>query len=98
MNRADIEKVSKALSDQTRLMIFEAIAKRKRMNCGDIASLQGVTPATVSHHMKTLMDAGLIACRRNGQFVYSTTVPETLTEYTRSLTKIARGKKKAKRR
>ncbi len=48
--------------------------------------------------MKTLMDAGLIACRRNGQYVYSTAVPETLDEYTRSLTKIARGKKKAKRR
>jgi hypothetical protein len=45
--------------------------------------------------MKALLDAGLIACRRNGQFVYSTTVPETLNEYTRSLTKIARGKKKA---
>jgi DNA-binding transcriptional ArsR family regulator len=98
MNHADIEKVSKALADQTRLMIFEAIAGRKKMNCGDIASLQGVTPATVSHHMKTLMDAGLIACRRNGQYVYSTAVPETLDEYTRSLTKIARGKKKAKRR
>jgi ArsR family transcriptional regulator len=79
-------------------MIFEAIAGRKKMNCGDIASLQGVTPATVSHHMKTLMDAGLIVCRRNGQFVYSAAVPETLNEYTRSLTKIARGKKKAKRR
>jgi DNA-binding transcriptional ArsR family regulator len=98
MNRADIEKVSKALADETRLMIFETIATRKSMNCGDIASLQGVTPATVSHHMKTLVDAGLIACRRNGQCVYSTAVPETLNEYTRSLTKIARGRKKAKRR
>lgn len=98
MTRAKIEKVSKALADETRLMIFEAIAERKRMNCGDIASLRGVTPATVSHHLKTLHDAGLIACRRNGQFVYSTTVPATLNEYMRSLTKIARAKKTAKRR
>ena len=44
MNRLDIEKVSKALADATRLMIFEAIAARKQMNCSDIASLQGVRP------------------------------------------------------
>jgi ArsR family transcriptional regulator len=96
MNRTDIEKVSKALADATRLMIFEAIASRKQMNCGDIASLQGVTPATVSHHLKTLHDAGLIACRRNGQFVYSTAVPATLNAYTQSLGKIARGERKKK--
>jgi len=99
MTRADIEKVSKALADTTRLMIFEAIAARKKMNCSDIASLQGVTPATVSHHLKALHDAGLIACRRNGQFIYSTTVPSTLKAYTESLGKMARGKhKKTKRR
>ncbi|MFZ0522988.1 MAG: metalloregulator ArsR/SmtB family transcription factor [Candidatus Acidiferrales bacterium] len=96
MNRLDIEKVSKALADATRLMIFEAIAARKQMNCSDIASLQGVTHATVSHHLKTLHDAGLIACRRNGQFVYSTTVPATLKAYTQSLGKMARGKRKKK--
>ncbi|MGA7916579.1 MAG: metalloregulator ArsR/SmtB family transcription factor [Candidatus Acidiferrales bacterium] len=98
MKRADIEKVSKALADATRLMIFEAIAARKQMNCSDIASLQGVTPATVSHHLKTLHDAGLIACRRNGQFIYSTTVPATLKAYTTSLSKLGRGKRKTKTR
>ncbi len=99
MKRVDIAKVSKALADATRLMIFEAIAARKQMNCRDIAALQGVTPATVSHHLKTLHDAGLIDCRRNGQFIYSTTVPATLKAYTQSLGKIARGKhKKTKRR
>jgi ArsR family transcriptional regulator, arsenate/arsenite/antimonite-responsive transcriptional repressor len=98
MTRAEMEKVSKALADATRLMIFQAIAAREQMNCSDIASLQGVTPATVSHHLKALHDAGLIACRRKGQFVYSTAVPATLNDYTRSLAKIARGNKKPKRR
>src|SRR5947207_9753712 len=33
-----------------------------------------LTPATVSHHLKILSEAGLIACRREGQFVYSQAV------------------------
>jgi DNA-binding transcriptional ArsR family regulator len=98
MDRSEVEKISKALADQTRLKIFEAISANDHMNCGDIVSMRGVTPATVSHHMKILSEAGLIACRREGQFVYSESVPETVAEYTRALAKIAGGKKAARRR
>lgn len=98
MNRANVEKISKALADATRLRIFEAISGTKHMNCGEIVSLRGVTPATVSHHLKILSEAGLIACRREGQFVYSETVPETIAAYTQSLTKIAARRKKSQRR
>ena len=98
MNRTRIEKISKALADQTRLRIFEAIAATDHMNCGEIVSMRGVTPATVSHHLKILSEAGLIDCRRKGQFVYSQAVPGTITAYARALAKIARGKKAARRR
>jgi len=98
MDRSEIEKISKALADQTRLRIFEAISGSKQMNCGEIVSMRGVTPATVSHHLKILSEAGLIDCRREGQFVYSEAVPETIAAYTRALAKIARGRKAARRR
>jgi|SRR5438132_10452646 len=98
MKRSGVEKISKALADETRLRIFEAISNAGRMNCGEIVSMRGVTPATVSHHLKILSEAGLIACRREGQFVYSHAVPETVAAYTRALAKIARGKKDAQRR
>src|SRR5690348_11033508 len=98
MDRAEIEKISKALADETRLRIFEAISATKHMNCGEIVSMRGVTPATVSHHLKILNEAGLIACRREGQFVYSQAVPETIAAYARALAKIARGKKAARGR
>ena len=98
MNRSEIEKISKALADGTRLRIFEAISSAGgHMNCGEIVSMRGVTPATVSHHLKILSEAGLIACRRKGQFVYSEAVPETIAAYTQALAKIAR-RKKANRR
>ncbi len=93
MDRAQVEKISKALADQTRLRIFEAISAKDQMNCGEIVSMRGVTPATVSHHLKILSEAGLIACRRKGQFVYSQAVPETIAAYTRALAKIARARK-----
>ncbi len=97
MDRSQLEKISKALADETRLRIFEAISAKDQINCGEIVSMRGVTPATVSHHLKILSEAGLIACRREGQFVYSEAVPETVKSYTRALTKISKSKKSARR-
>jgi ArsR family transcriptional regulator len=98
MDRSQIEKISKALADETRLKIFEAISATKQMTCGELVSTRGVTPATVSHHLKILSEAGLIACRRAGQFVYSEALPKTISDYTKALAKLARGGKAARRR
>src|SRR5215831_18745546 len=97
MNRLQIERISKALADETRLRIYQAIAARSGVTCGDIVAMQGVTPATISHHLKTLADAGLIECRKQGQFVHSQVVPETIAAYTSSLVRLAAGRKKKRR-
>ena len=97
MDRAQIERISKALADGTRLKIFEAISASKCITCGEIVSLRGVTPATVSHHLKILSEAGLIACRREGQFIHNEAVPETVEAYTRALTEISKRKKAPRR-
>jgi len=97
VKRSQIEKISRALADKTRLRIFEAISAKNQMNCGEIVSMRGVTPATVSHHLKILSEAGLIACRREGQFVYSEAVPETVEAYSTVLRKISRRMKPARR-
>jgi len=98
MDRSEVGKISKALADETRLRIFEAISARSHMNCGEIVSMRGVTPATVSHHLKILNEARLIECRREGQFVYSHALPETIAAYTQALAALARGKKTIHRR
>jgi ArsR family transcriptional regulator, arsenate/arsenite/antimonite-responsive transcriptional repressor len=97
MERARIEKISKALADTTRLRIFEAISNKKEMVCGELVAMRGVTPATISHHLKILADAGLIQCQRKGQFVHNRAVPETIAAYSRALARIAGGKKSAAR-
>ena len=96
MDRSQVEKISRALADETRLIIFEAISAKERMNCSEIVAMQEITPATVSHHLKILNDAGLIECQREGQFVYSRSVPETVENYSVALAKIARGKKSSR--
>jgi ArsR family transcriptional regulator len=101
MDRSQIQQISKALADETRLRIFEAISAREEMNCGEIVSLRGVTPATVSHHLKVLQDAGLIETRKHGLFVYSRVVPDVMEAYTQALARIvhragSRGKSHAR--
>jgi ArsR family transcriptional regulator, arsenate/arsenite/antimonite-responsive transcriptional repressor len=98
MDRSEIEKISKALADETRLRIFEAISAAPQMTCRQIVSMRAVTPATVSHHLRILSEAGLISCRREGQFVYNRAVPETITAYSRALARIARRKKPVRSR
>ena len=92
MDHARIEKISKALADQTRLRIFEAICAGEGMICGEIVALRGVTPATVSHHLKILADAGLIRCQRQGQFVHNRTVPGAIADYAKALARLAHPK------
>jgi ArsR family transcriptional regulator len=89
MDRTQVEKVSKALADETRLMIFEAISAKDHVNCSELVAMRGVTPATVSHHLRVLTEAGLVECKREGQFVCSRIVPGAIDDFARTLTRIA---------
>jgi len=85
MDTKRIENISKALADETRLRIFAAIAAQDNLASRDLAGLRGVTPATISHHLRILRQAELIECRKEGQFVRSRTITATIPEYTESL-------------
>jgi ArsR family transcriptional regulator, arsenate/arsenite/antimonite-responsive transcriptional repressor len=91
MDTKKIERISKALADETRLRIYEVIATQTNLTCSELVTMQGVTPATISHHLKILMDAELIECNKAGQCVRSRTVPETIAEYTESLARLSKG-------
>jgi len=49
-----------------------------------------LSPGTVSHHLKILLEAGLIECRREGQFVHNRANTNTMREYTQALTRLSR--------
>jgi ArsR family transcriptional regulator len=92
MDQAEVARISKALSDPARLRIYAAISANHEMFCGELVEKHGLTPGTISHHLKVLADANLIECRRDGQFIYNRSKPETIREYSRALATIA-GKK-----
>jgi ArsR family transcriptional regulator, arsenate/arsenite/antimonite-responsive transcriptional repressor len=94
MQPKQIAKVAKALSDETRLKVFQQIASQDELNCGDICQTQVVGHATVSHHLRVLTEADLIESRRQGQFIYYKILPETLGEFAKSLSRMALNKPK----
>ncbi len=89
MNGNEVAKISKALSDPTRLRIYEAIAGCEEMFCGELVEKYALTPGTISHHLKVLAEANLIESRRDGQFIYNRSRPETIQEYGQALAKMA---------
>src|ERR1700753_3613097 len=90
MSPKQIAKIAKALADETRLKIYEAIAAQDEVNCGDICSIQVVGHATVSHHLRILTEAALVDSRRQGQFVFYRVLPETLDQFVGALSAIAK--------
>ena len=92
MDLQDVAKIAKALSDPTRLQIYEMIAAAPDTICSNVVSHCDVSPATISHHLRVLSDAGLIETRRDGQFVHNRALPETMQAYTRALARLCHAK------
>jgi ArsR family transcriptional regulator, arsenate/arsenite/antimonite-responsive transcriptional repressor len=92
MDQKELARIAKALSDPTRLRIFQSVSSAGEMFCGQVVERCGLSPGTTSHHLKILSDANLIETRREGQFVYMKPRPETIREYGRALAKLARQK------
>ena len=60
----------KALGDPVRLRMISMIAAVPELCVCDITPAFSLSAATVSHHLKTLRDAGLVESERRGTFVF----------------------------
>jgi ArsR family transcriptional regulator len=63
-----------ALAQDSRLAIFRALvqAGHDGLAAGKISDVVGISPSSVSFHMKELMNAHLVASRSEGRFVIYT--------------------------
>jgi len=70
----------KALSDPVRLRLLSVVASHSGSEacvCELSAGIE-VTQPTISHHLKVLRTAGLLASERRGSWVYYRVIPEAL--------------------
>jgi len=59
----------KALSDPNRLMVVDMLSCGELCACVILEKFQ-ITQPTLSHHMKTLCDCGLVNGRKEGKWMY----------------------------
>jgi len=85
INSKKIVKISKALADENRYKIFKTIADKGEIVCKEITNLFPLSQPTISHHLKVLMESGLIEVRKEGQWSYFFINKETLKAYKSSL-------------
>lgn len=62
----DLARQLKALSNPTRLSIFDMLMEGVQCNC-EIAERLGLSLSLISHHLRVLHDAGLVQSRRDDQ-------------------------------
>ena len=81
--------VLKALAEPTRLRLISLIAAHgadgQACVC-DLTEPVGLSQPTVSHHLKVLADAGLIAREQRGKWAYYSLVPGALDAIAGTLT------------
>lgn len=65
----------KALGDPARLRMMSMIGSVPELCVCEITPAFELSSATVSHHLRTLREAGLVECERRGTFVYYRTQP-----------------------
>jgi ArsR family transcriptional regulator, arsenate/arsenite/antimonite-responsive transcriptional repressor len=80
------ERIAKALADPRRFKLLETIASSEcecpyQKLCKDFP----VTKATISHHLKELVQAGLVESEREGQYVQTRIRPGVMEAYTAEL-------------
>lgn len=87
--------IAKALADPRRMAVLEVIAGERECACTKLREEFPVSKATISHHIKELVRAGLVESHRDGQYLHCEVRREVLEAYTAELLRRAGGRVRA---
>jgi ArsR family transcriptional regulator len=79
------ELIAKALADPRRMALLETIAGETDCPCQRLRDQFPVSKATISHHIKELVRAGLVDARKEGQYLHCEVRRDMLSAYTAEL-------------
>ena len=95
MRAKQLAKIMKALSNENRLKLYLEIAKQEESdfeaqecNLSDIVKIFGLSPPTISHHLKELANAGLITTEKRGKYLVARINKKTLGTVKKMLAEI----------
>ena len=86
MDNRKIEKISRALSDASRITILQQFKKKDdSLYCAEVHDILVLSLLSVSHHLKQLVDAELLLPEKEGRTLKYVLNKEVLNEYISSL-------------
>jgi len=88
VTKFQLHRISKALADPMRYRILSRIAGEDELACTDLRCALPITPATLSHHIKELSQAGLIDVRKNSKFMHMKLRKGLWKDYLATLSKL----------
>lgn len=74
-------RIAKALADPVRLQLVDVLRRHAGRVCVcELVPLFNLTQPAVSHHLKVLREAGIVASERDGIWAYYYVLPDSLAE------------------
>jgi ArsR family transcriptional regulator len=67
LSEVQFQAICRALADPRRFAILRQVAAQDGTACSALREHETISPATISHHLKELSEAGLIEIERQGR-------------------------------
>lgn len=85
LSQRQFEAIAKALADPRRFHLLETISGSEDYPCSRLCEEFPVSKATISHHLKELLRAGLVEAERDGQYMHYRARRDVLAAYAATL-------------